>query len=864
MHRLSKVFFLSSILGAAIVGNGFAALAVVSLLHENAMLAILLAIPAVLATLYGCAVGMMLWYEAWSSIQDGKARTTPGAAVGFMFIPVFNLYWAFQAVWGFAKDYNAYVRRHSIAAKPLSEQFFLLLTITLLVTVLVAVVPSGSATGVAGTILGIFQIVVGIFQIVLYLVAVNALCNAVNALPGAEPVPFTLPIRFIKTAAGAALILIIAFSGISIAQNLGARLKLDVTDEGLYTLSDGTKSILGKLNQPVKAKLYYAKTAALKAPDQIRYFNNYYEFVKALLEEYVAASKGMVELEIIDPRPFSDDEEQALRNGLQRFPITQEESFFFGLVVQTQFGVEKVIPFFSPDRHNFVEYDISYLIDTAITKQKKRIGVMSSLPVMGQDTSDYMAQMMRMQGQQPQPPWTFVEQLRNKYEVTTVATDANDINDVDILIVVHPKDLPEKTQFVIDQYVLNGGRTIVLVDPHCMADRPQRNPMQMTQQDQGSNLERLLRTWGLEMPENTYSGDRALAVEAAVSRNQRAEKIIGYLLLTPKCFNKDSVITTDLNQVRMLFAGVLREVDLKTGQAKPADANQPEDKKSDESPQIQRTPLVMTTDHGNAWKVSSPFEIMFPDPAKLMSNFRDGTTPVNMGYLVSGRFKSSFPEGIEVEIKESDPNDPNGTITVKKYLTGLAEAAEDCAVVVFSDVDFISDQMAYSPTFFGAKAVVGDNSALLMNTIEDLSGSGDLISIRSRGNFKRPFVVVDEIEQEAEKETADEVSLVNAQIEGFNAELQNLVASAKEQGQQELLGDTIVQKKRDLEANIRKAERQLREIKAKRRERTDELGNRLEMINMTAVPGVIMVVAVVLGVWRGARRRHYISHASDA
>ena len=221
---------------------------------------------------------------------------------------------------------------------------------------------------------------------------------------------------------GAALILVIVFSGISICQNLGSRIKVDITDQGIYTLSEGTRAILGKLNQPIKAKLYYTETAAMKAPDQIRYFNNYYEFVKALLREYVAVSKGMVQLEVIDPRPFSQEEEQAMRYGLQRFPITQEENFFFGLVMQTQFGVEKTIPFFSPDRHNFVEYDISYLIDTAITKQKKKIGIMSSLPVMGQDMSDYMARMMQMQGQQPEPPWTIVEQLKNKYEVKTVPT----------------------------------------------------------------------------------------------------------------------------------------------------------------------------------------------------------------------------------------------------------------------------------------------------------------------------------------------------------------------------------------------------------------------------------------------------------
>ncbi len=675
--------------------------------------------------------------------------------------------------------------------------------------------------------------------------------------------------RTIRAIIGVILVLIIAFSGISICQNLGSRVKLDVTEQGMYTLSDGTKAILGKLNQPIKAKLFYAKTAAMKAPDQIRYFNNYYEFVKALLEEYVAVSKGMVQLEVIDPRPFSQDEEQAIRFGLQRFPITQEENFFFGLVVQTQFGVEKVIPFFSPDRHNFVEYDISYLIDTAITRQKKRIGVLSSLPVMGQDTSDYMARMMQMQGQQPEPPWAIVEQLRAKYEVTTVPTDVNDINDVDILLVVHPKNLPEKTQFAIDQFVLKGGRTIVCVDPHCMADRPQRNPMQFSQQDQSSSLERLLRTWGLEMPKNTFAGDRALAMLANVSRNQRPERVIGYLELKPPCFNTDSVVTTDLNQVRVLFAGVLKEIQ-EAGAKKPADSNQPSDNKADESVQVRRTPLVTTTDKGNAWKVGSPFEIMYPDPAKLMANFTDGVQPVSMGYLVTGRFKSSFPEGIEVEVPapsadddEDKDEDPNAPKTVKKHITGLAEAKEDCAVIVFSDVDFVSDQMAYANSFFG-KIVMGDNSALLLNAVEDLGGSGDLIAIRSRGNFKRPFTVVDKIEEEAEKETADEIAVVNAQIEGFNQKLQNLVSSANEQDQQEVLGSTIVQQKRELELKIHEAQRQLRAIKAKRRERTDQLGNKLEMLNMAAVPSVIMLAAVVLGIWRSARRRHYISHASDA
>lgn len=668
--------------------------------------------------------------------------------------------------------------------------------------------------------------------------------------------------RTLQAILGAVLVLVIAFSAITISQNMGARWKVDVTDQKLYTLSDGTKAILGKLNQPIKAKLFYAKTAALKGPDQIRFFNNYYEFVKALLEEYVAVSDGMVELEVIDPRPFSDEEEEAMRAGLRRFPITSEENFFFGLIVQTQFGVEKSIPFFSPDRQNFVEYDVSYLIDTAITRQKKRIGVLSSLPVMGDDVTGYMAEMMRRQGQQPKPPWTIVTQLKQQYEVNSVPTDVNDINDVDMLLVIHPKDLPEKTLFAIDQYILKGGRAIVCVDPHCIADQPQRNPMQMTVQKQASDLDRLMRTWGLEMPANTFAGDKLLLEETSLGANQRPQPVMGFMKLVPPCFNEDNVITSELNEVRVLFAGVLNEV----GQEADGDPNQVDASETSDDG-ITRTPLIMTTDRGNSWKVDSSFELMRPDPANLMSRFTPGIKPVAMGYLLTGHFKSSFPEGIEIEVEadtDAENDDPNDPATVSKHITGLTEASTDCAVVVFSDVDFIWDGLAYASGPFRIKTVQGDNAALLMDAIEDLSGSGDLISIRSRGNFKRPFTLVEEIERRADEETAAEMEVLNLQIEGFNQELEKLVASAGEGADQGVLGSTIVQKRRDLELKIRDAERHLRDVKARRREETERLGHRLRIFNMAAVPGIVMVIALLLSLWRGLRRRHYISHASDA
>ncbi len=655
--------------------------------------------------------------------------------------------------------------------------------------------------------------------------------------------------RTVKATLAVILVLIIAFCAISVCQNIGKSWKVDVTEQKLYTLSGGTKAILKKLNQPITVKLYYARTAAMKAPDQIRFFNNYYEFVRALLEEYVAAANGMVRLDIIDPRPYSDEEEQAMRFGLQKFPITEEENFFFGLVVQTQFGVEKTIPFFSPDRQNFIEYDISYLIDSAITRQKRSIGILSSLPVFGDDTSGYMAQMMRMQGKEPQGPWTFIEQLRQQYEVKEIKPDVNSIESIDMLIVIHPKELKEQTRFAIDQYVLKGGRTIIMTDPYCISDRPPQQQMMYGQmQSQSSELNTLLHAWGLDMPENTFAGDRQLAARVSLRPNDRPEKLIAYLQLTSECFNKKQVATAPLNDVRMLFPGALE---------KYGDPNNFKD--------VEYTPLLMTTNRGNTWKPESPYELMMPDAARLMEKFFDGSKPVNMAYLVTGKLKSAFPNGITVENEIDDPNapaDPNGgepkKIKVAQKLTGVKDG-NDCVVAVIADVDFISDIIAYQKSFFGTM-VTGDNAALLMNVIDDLSGSSELVSIRSRGNFKRPFDKVDAIEARAEKSTAEEVGRINAEIAGFEKELQDIVSSAK-QGEEALVGSSIINKKKELELKIRQAKRKLKEVSRQRVVQIEKLGNKLRNINMLAAPVCILIIALVLGIYRTTRKRQYISGA---
>lgn len=646
----------------------------------------------------------------------------------------------------------------------------------------------------------------------------------------------------IRSIIGILLILVITFSAITIFQNIGKRIKVDITDQKIYTLSEGTKNILGKLNQPITVRLYYAETAARKGPDQIRYFNNYFNFVRELLEEYEAAANGMIKLEVIDPKAFTDDEAQAIRYGLKRFPITEEDNFYFGLAIQTPFGIEKTIPFFAPDRQNFVEYDISYLIDTAATRQKRKIGILSSLPVTGDDVSGYMEFLMKQQGQEPKPAWGIVSQLKQEYEVTKVEPDQDEIKDIDILIVIHPKNLSTKTLFSIDQFVLKGGRTIVCVDPYCLSDPPNQQQMQMgAPPNLSSDLNTLLNKWSLDVPANTFAGDKLLAIGAK-------EKIIGNLQLTSgqNCFNKDNVATSELNSVQVVFSGVIKELPIPEG-----------------SPEITRTPIVTTTPQGNSWKIDSAFELMRPIPKLLMDKFTEGDKPVAIGYRLTGKFQSAFPDGIEVAspIKEKAKSDePLKEETIK--ITGIKQAEKECIVMVFSDVDFITDRFAYRNTIFG-KSTVGDNSALLVNSVGELTGSTDLISIRSRGNFTRPFTRIDKIEAAAEKATKEKINAINKDIKNFQEELNNIIQQAQA-GDQEVMGSAILKKKREVEAKIRLSEKQRNDIQKSRRQEIETLGSRLKAFCMLLTPLIILLIAIIIGTFRTVRKRHYISHASDS
>jgi len=432
-------------------------------------------------------------------------------------------------------------------------------------------------------------------------------------------------------------------------------------------------------------------------------------------------------------------------------------------------------------------------------------------------------------------------------------------NQVDFLLVIHPKNLPEKTLWAIDQYVLTGGRTIIFVDPHMIMDMPDSQQRMMGQPTvTSSDLNLLMWNWGLEMPLDTFAGDRNLSLEVP-GQNRRMAKIIAYMQLEGDCFNTEHPISSELNELLLPFAGVLREVNIEAEAAGGETDTEPEKP-------ITLTPLIHTTEVGNTWMASS-YEVTQMPPDMLNDRFIEGDSKVVMGYLAAGQFKSSFPDGVVVTEQIENPPDPTGVTpppTPDTYtLTGLTEGA-DCAVAVFADADMLANGVAYQSSPFGGLMVVNDNSALLLNTIETLSGSGDLITIRSRGNYKRPFTKVDQIEAEAEKETVEEEAKIEADIESYNAQLQQVINEAFSRG--ETMIDATELSKSQAEVNLKlvQARRKLKDVQRIRVERIDRLESILRSLCMLAAPAIILLMAIGLSLRRSVRRRHYISHASDA
>ena len=611
---------------------------------------------------------------------------------------------------------------------------------------------------------------------------------------------------------------------IYIGTTLFKKARVDFTEESLYTLSDGTKSILSKLDSPIKLKLYYSKTAANKGTEGLRTFNNHYLYVQELLRQYVGNSRNNLTLDIIDPRPDTPEEEDALAYGLKKFNLTETERYFFGLVAENESGTEKIIEFFDPNQKDKLEYDLTKIIYTVLNPQKKNIGIISSMEVMTENPSPYMAQIMRMQGKAVNESWVVTKMLSEFYNVKKIEKDTKSITGVDSLVVIHPKEFSEETLFAIDQYVMKGGNLLVFVDPNAVSDSS-ASMYGGTSSSPDAGFKKLMDKWGIELKANTYAGDKYLSGVGRFNPNMPAGRLLALLNCNENCTNeyKDNV-TSGINNSTFVFPGVLETKEIEA---------------------IKHTPIMSTTAKGNSYTAMG-YELN--SPQALWNKFSEGSKPVVIAYKALGKFKTAFPDGVkstETKDEKKDGSKAKRSSNVKNdkdKVEVVKESTKESAVIIFSDVDFINDQFAFKNTFLGM-AAANDNSTLFLNSVEALTGDIDLMSVRSKGRVNRSFDVINQIEFDAEKRTADKVKEINASITRFQAELNQLGQKVNE-GNIALLQNEGIKKKKELAKNIAALKKELRAVKREGREKVEGIGKFFQYLNTLFVPFFVIVFGV--------------------
>ena len=615
---------------------------------------------------------------------------------------------------------------------------------------------------------------------------------------------------------------------IYIGSNTLKWIKVDLTEEKLYSVSKGTRTILQKLDSPIQLKLYYSKIAANKGSEGLRNFNNHFNYVRELLKEYIRYSRNNLSLQIIDPRPDTPEEEDAIAYGLKKFQLTDTEKYFFGLVAENETGTEKVIEFFNPQDRDRLEYDLTKLIYTIQNPQKKTIGILSSLDVMSDnDMNPYMAQIMRMQGRKVQDSWVVIRLLRDFYEIKKIDKETEDITNIDTLVIIHPTGFPEKTLFAIDQYLMKGGNLVVFVDPYSIieAQAKAQAGLQSTFNSPDDGFKKLMDKWGTEAPEHLFAGDKYLSGIGQVSRYQGPQRLLALLSCNSKCSapHKDP-ISSGVNNATFVYPGVLRKKEVEG---------------------LTVTPVLSTSDKGNSY---TAHRHELNNPSLLWNQFSEGDKPVVLAHKIIGQFKTAFPQGITTEKTKDKKNKKNKTL--------LTEGQKESAIVVFSDVDFISDSFAFKKSIFGLSAA-NHNSTLFLNAIEALLGDVDLMSVRSKGRINRSFDVIEQIEFTAEKKTEAKVKEINANIVRVQSELNQLGKQANE-GNIAILQNEGLKKKKELAKKIALLKKELRSVKREGREKIETIGKIFQYINTLLGPLLI----ILGGVWYSRRRKQHMNRNS--
>lgn len=630
--------------------------------------------------------------------------------------------------------------------------------------------------------------------------------------------------RGILSIGGIALALVVFVAINILANNLLSTTRLDLTSDRLFTLSAGTKSVLSKIEEPLTLRFYFSDRLGREIPSYAVYATR----IREMLQEYQSAARGKIKLEVIDPKPFTDEEDRAVAFGLQGVPVNQGgDLVYFGLAASNSADKEESIAFFQPERERFLEYDLTKIVYNLTVTKKPAVGLLSTLPLTGD---------MR---QRPPQPWAIYTQLSQFFDLKLVDRDMASVPaEIGVLVIMHPNMLSDKTLYAVDQFIMRGGRALVFVDPHAEGEMTRPGMAAQTGMT-GSNLKKLFDTWGLEMVEGKVAGDRVAArrVNAGTDTRVRAVDYLAWLALRDDShFNRGDILTAETAMIQMASVGVLQKKDGGTTTI---------------------TPLISTSPQSTLIDVDAVKTQ--PDPVKLLAEFKSDSKPYILAARVSGAtVKSAFPDGPPAEPKKEGEEAPAAPAT--PAAPTLTESKTPINVIVVADTDMLEDRFwAQVQDFFGQQVIVpaASNGDFVTNAVDNLLGSDDLISLRTRGMSARPFLAVQEIQRDAELKFRAKERELTEKLRDTEKKLGELQNQSQPQGPE--AGRTIVSREQQeaiekFRADMLGIRRELRDVQHELRRDIEALDMTLKFINIGLVPILVGIAAIVVGVIRIRRR----------
>jgi len=596
----------------------------------------------------------------------------------------------------------------------------------------------------------------------------------------------------------------LALSTIILVNAVVTGLRIDLTQNRLFTLSEGTVNILKALEEPIALDFYFSRKTLADYPLIV----NYATRVRDLLEAYASKSDGRIRLTIIEPEPFSEEEDQAVAGGLEGVAANAAgDRGYFGLVGTNATDDVATIAFFQETREGALEYDLTKLIYNLAHPEKRVVGIVSGLPLFGSGMPPAMT-----------PAWTIVDSLREFFDVRDLGPAPERIDDdIDVLMIVHPKDPDSKTLFAIDQYLLAGRRALIFVDPLAESDPGQPDPENpYVLPDMDSDLKFILDKWGVKILEEKVAGDlnAAMRVQSRGVRGPQETNYLPWLRLGRDSFNREDFTTSELEVVHMGTAGIIEKRD---------DAK------------VKLTPLIRTS------PLSAPLErdlILFQrDPNVMLQSFQPANVQLILAARLEGKVETAFPEG---------PPEGGG----KEFLR-----EGDVNLILVGDTDILSDMFwIRTQSFFGIDIpqAIANNGDFVINAAEILSGSNDLIGLRSRGEFSRPFDVVENIRREAEQQFREQERALQAKLEETEQKIKALQTEGGE-------GGLILTPEQAAEIEVFRQEqiktrKELRAVQHELQKNIERLGTQLKFINIGFMPILIAAFAIGAGAWRSRRR----------